>query len=75
MPFVATWVDLEIIILILRKSERGRQIAHDTWSLKMIQMNLFKKQKQTHKEENKLMVTKGKCGQGRWINEKFGSNM
>ena len=62
MPFVATWVDLEIIILILRKSERGRQIAHDIWSLKMIQINLMTKQKQTHKEENKFMVTKGKGG-------------
>ena len=27
--------------------------------LKMIQMNIFTKQKQTHRHRNKLMVTKG----------------
>ena len=47
MPFVATWIDLEIIIL-------SEVIPYDItymWNLKkkkMIQMNLFTKQKQTH---------------------------
>ena len=30
----------------------------------MIQMNLFTKQKQTHRHRNKLMVTKGESGRG-----------
>ena len=34
-------------------------------SLKMIQMNSFMKQKQSHRSrENKLTVTKGKMGEG-----------
>ena len=48
MPFAATWMDLEIIIL--SKSGREREISYDiTYMLnlksKMIQMNLFTKQK------------------------------
>ena len=40
----------------------------------MIQINLFTKQKQTHRFENKLMVTKGeRCGGG--INYEFGINI
>ena len=31
---------------------------------KMIQMNLFTKQKQTHNTENKLLVIKGESGVG-----------
>ena len=44
MPFAATWMDLEIIIL----NERERQISNDTTFVepeKMIEMNLFTKQK------------------------------
>ena len=47
MPFAATWMPLEIIIL-----REVRQISFDImymWSLKMIQMVLFTKQKQTHR--------------------------
>ena len=66
MSFTAlfTWMDLEIIIL--SKSDRERQISYDItymWNLKkMIQTNLFIKQKLTN-VENKLMVTKGKGGE------------
>ena len=46
MPFAATWMDLEIVIL--SKSDREGQISYDityTWNLKkMIQMNLFTNQ-------------------------------
>ena len=46
-------MDLEIIVLSEVKSDRERQISYDTtymWNLKkMIQMNLFTKQKQTHR--------------------------
>ena len=51
MPFAATWMDLEIIIL--SKSDRERKISYDIASMrnlkKMIQRNLFTKQKQTHR--------------------------
>ena len=47
MPFTATWMDLEIIILC--KSDRDKYHSYeitDMWNLiKMIQRNLFTKQK------------------------------
>ena len=50
MPFAATWMDLEIIIL---SEVRQRQILYDItymWNLiKMIQKNSFTKQKQTQR--------------------------
>ena len=54
MPLAATWMDLEIIILRESKSDRERKISHDITymyveSKKMIQMNLFTKQKQTQR--------------------------
>ena len=60
MPFSATQIDLEIIIL----SEVNQRKTNTTWyhihgKLKMIQMNLFIKQKQTHRLRNKHMVTEG----------------
>ena len=49
MPFMAAWVDLEIIQP--NKSERERQILYDItymWNLKeLVQMNLLPKQKLT----------------------------
>ena len=51
MPFTATWVDLEIIIL----SEESQRKTNIIWyhlyveSKKMIQMNIFIKQKETHR--------------------------
>ena len=52
MPFAATWMDLEI----RSKSDRERQISYDItymWNLmkKMIQMNLFTRQKETHRSQ------------------------
>ena len=61
MPFAARWMDLEIIIL----SEISQSKTNIIWyhlyveSKKKVQMNLFTKQKETHRQENKLMVTKG----------------
>ena len=52
LPLAATWMDLEMIILRESKSDRERKISYDITymyveSKKMIQMNLFTKQKQT----------------------------
>ena len=58
MPFVATWMDLEIIILSEGSQTEKKQILYDItymWNLKkMIQMNLFTKQKQTHRHRKQM---------------------
>ena len=63
MPFAATRTDLESIIL--SEVSQRRQKAQSTtymWNPKeMTQMNLFTKQKQTHRE-NELTVLKGESG-------------
>ena len=49
LPFAATWMDLKNIIL---SEVSQRQILYEItymWNLKIIQMNLFTKQKQTHR--------------------------
>ena len=49
IPFAATWMDLETVILREVKSDWEKQISYDTaymWNLKkMVQMNFFRKQK------------------------------
>ena len=55
MLFAAPWMDLEIIILN-KISQRQIQVYYDIiymWNLKKkkIQMNLFTKQKETHKHK------------------------
>ena len=64
MPFAAAWMDLEMIIL----SEISQtKINHIIISLicriflKIIQMNIFTKEKQTHRVREQFMVT----GEGR----------
>ena len=61
MSFVATWMDIEIIML----SEVSQtQIPYDIaymWDLKrMIQMNLLIKQKQAHRLREEFIVARGK---------------
>ena len=50
MPFATTWTDLESI---LREQTKERQISYDItyiWNLKkMIQMNLYIKQRSSHR--------------------------
>ena len=74
MSFVATWMDIEIIVL----SEVSQtQIPYDIaymWDLKrMIHMNLLIKQKQTHRHK-KLTVTRGDIKGWGGINQEFGLN-
>ena len=52
MPFVATWMDLEIIILSEQsQTEKDTYICYHLYveSKKIIQINLYAKQKQTHR--------------------------
>ena len=53
MPFAATWMDLEMIILS-EVRQRERHVPYDItymWNLKkIIEMNSFPKQKQTHRQ-------------------------
>ena len=71
MPFVATWMDLEIII----RSEVNQTEKYDIsnrWNLiKTIQKNLFTKQKQTQRFQNQTYgyqtgKARGKDGLGGW---------
>ena len=62
MPFVATWMDLEIIILneeSQTEEDKYHMISHIQNVIKTIQRNLFKKQKQTQRFPNQSIVTIG----------------
>ena len=72
MPFAVIWMDLEIIILNEVSHRKTNIIWYHLYveSKKMIQMNLFTKQKQSPDIENKFMVSKK--GRERGINKEFG---
>ena len=49
MPFVVTWMDLEITKLsIVSQRQKSYDITY-IWNLKIMQNNLFIKQKYTHR--------------------------
>ena len=54
MPFAATWMDLEIIVLSeVSQTKTNTMISHDIitplWNLRNCTMSLFTKQKQIHR--------------------------
>ena len=69
MPFAATYIDLQIIILIdvnQRKTNNTPLVCRNL--KKKTQMNLLKKEKQTHRHRQETQAPKG---QG-VINQEFG---
>ena len=54
MPFAITWMDLKIITVSeVSQTEKGKYLITYMWNLiKIIQKNLFIKQKQTHRFQN-----------------------
>ena len=66
MPFAATWMDLEIIIL--SKSDRERQIPDNItfmWNLKYDTNELIYETETDLQTENRLVVAKGE-----WVGER-----
>ena len=68
MSFLATQMDLEIVILSEVRKKKTNIIWYHLYVeilKKMIQMNLFSKQKQAYRIQKQNMVTKGEMwGQG-----------
>ena len=67
MPFAATWMDLEILILSeVRQTEKDkyRMISFICVIKKMVQMTYLQNRNRVTDVENKLMVTGGKVGWG-----------
>ena len=65
MPFAATWMQLEIIILgeVSQKEKDKHQMISHMWNLKYGTMNISTKQKQTHRHRE---TTGGRQGEGCW---------
>ena len=66
MPFIVSWMDLEIIILSeVSERETSDDITY-MWNVKKrIQMNFFAEQKQTHRLKNLWLPKKTGEGRGR----------
>ena len=62
MPFAATWIDLEIIILRdVSQKEKDKYHMIYMWNL-MTQMNPPMKQEQTHRCREQTWGCQGECG-------------
>ena len=58
MPFAATWMDLEIVILSeVSQTEKDKHMTLYVESKKRLQMNLSSKHNRVTDLESKLMVT------------------
>ena len=67
LPFTATWMDLEIIILSkARETEKGKYYIYHLYveSKKIIQINLFTKQKQIHRHRKQTYSYQREKGKG-----------
>ena len=64
MPFAATWMDTEIVILSKTSQTKTNPIWYHLYveSKKMIQVNLFTKHKQTHRHRKMHGYRRGKLG-------------
>ena len=74
MPFAATWMDREIIILSeisQTEKDKNHMILLILEFKHMIQMNLFTKQKQTHRHGKQTYGYQREQGRG-GINQEFG---
>ena len=60
MPFVATWMDLEMIIISQSEKDKYMTLLICGILKKMIEMNLFTKRKQTPDIEKNLQLPKEK---------------
>ena len=58
-PFAATWIDFAVTSQVSQKDKDKYHILPDVGS-KMTQMNLYTKQKQTHRHGEQTAVTKGR---------------
>ena len=66
MPFTATQMDLEMIILSAVNQTKIHMISIYVGSKKVIQMNLLTKQKQTHRYSKQTYgYQKGQQGEGK----------